>query len=164
MKTPAKQAGLTLVEVLVSIVIISIVLVAFASVIVGNIRQNAMSGNRTAAAQVMNYLGRRAVEGQGVVLPTAPATNKTWDYNTLRGTFPDLTQERQSANPDVYRAAIINDGQPGWAAGMSLTSYTIRVCWKATDAPGGESCVESQTLAPVSTGVLAPDPILNGLN
>jgi prepilin-type N-terminal cleavage/methylation domain-containing protein len=163
MKTSSKS-GLTLVEVLVSIVIISIVLVAFASVIVANIRQNAMSGNRTAAASLMNYLGRRAVEGQGAVLPAAPDTEKKWDYTKLRDSFPDLTKENQSANPDVYRAEVINVGAPAWAAAMSLTSYTIRVCFKATDAPNGESCVESQTLAPVSTGAAAPQPIVNGLN
>jgi prepilin-type N-terminal cleavage/methylation domain-containing protein len=160
MKTSSKS-GLTIVEVLVSIVIISIVLVAFASVIVANIRQNAMSGNRTAAASLMNYLGRRAVEGQGAVLPAAPDTEKKWDYTKLRDSFPDLAEE---GNPDVYRAEVLNVGVPAWAGASSLTSYTIRICWKAADAPNGESCVESQTLAPVSTGVPAPQPIVNGLN
>jgi prepilin-type N-terminal cleavage/methylation domain-containing protein len=153
--------GLTIVEVLVAIVILSIVLVAFAGVIVANIRQNAMSGNRTAAAQVMNYLGRRAVEGDGAVLPASPTLTKSWAYNTLRTSFPDLTQEKQSANPNVYRAEVINQGLPSWTASApSLTSYTVRVCW---NSPDGESCVESQTLAPISTGVSAPAP-LNGLN
>lgn len=158
-----KIKGLTLVEVLVSIVILSIVLVAFAGVIVSNIRQNAMSGNRTAAAQLMNYLGRRAVEGQSAVLPTDPETEVAWNYNTLRSSFPDLTQEKQAANPDVYRAEVINTGQPAWAAGTNLTGYTVRVCWKANDAPNGEACVESQTFAPISTGAIVLPPI-SGIN
>jgi prepilin-type N-terminal cleavage/methylation domain-containing protein len=156
--------GLTLIEVLVAIVILSIVLVAFASVIVGNIRQNAMSGNRTAAAQVMNYLGRRAIEGDANVLPRMPATTQSWAYNSLHTSFPDLTKERNAANLDYYRAEVINQGVPDWATAKSLelTSYLVRVCW---DSPEGESCVESQTMAPIVTGGSSPPPApLNGLN
>lgn len=158
-----RRSGLTLIEVLVAIVILSLVLVGFASVIVANIRQNAISGNRTAAAQLMNYLGRRAVEGQGAVLPVAPDASKTWAYATLRTSFPDLTQENQSANPDLYRAEVTNQGVPVWATskGLALTSYQIRVCWNSAE---GEQCVESQTMAPLITTFGAPPPPLNGLN
>jgi prepilin-type N-terminal cleavage/methylation domain-containing protein len=159
----SRRRGLTLIEVLVAIVILSIVLVAFASVIVGNIRQNALSGNRTAAAQVMSYLGRRAVEGQTAVVPATPETTKSWDYGSLSTTFPDLTEESHAANPALYRAEVINQGKPAWADanGLSLTSYLTRVCWQS---PEGESCVEAQTVAPIVSGGVAPPPPLTGLN
>jgi prepilin-type N-terminal cleavage/methylation domain-containing protein len=142
--------GMTIVEVLVAVVILSVVLVAFAGVIVGNIRQNATSGNRTAAAQVLNYLGRRAVEGQAAVLPAVGAS------------FPDLKKEKQAANSDLYRAQIIDQGAPSFSVGSAnLVSYQINVCWR--DA-GKENCVSAQTIAPRLVATAPAQPTIPGLN
>jgi prepilin-type N-terminal cleavage/methylation domain-containing protein len=167
MKTLTAKRGLTIVEVLVAVVILSIVLVAFAGVIVANIRQNATSGNRTAAAQVLNYLGRRAVEGQAAVLPVVGSTSRTWAYQTLNAAFPDLKKEKNAANSDLYRAEIKDQGAPAWSlagsktATLNLVSYQIDVCWQ--DA-GKENCVTAQTLAPKLQPATDTEPIIPGLN
>jgi prepilin-type N-terminal cleavage/methylation domain-containing protein len=157
------ERGMTIVEVLVAVVILSIVLVAFAGVIVGNIRQNATSGNRTAAAQVLNYLGRRAAEGQAAVLPAVGGSSRIWNYGTLNREFPELKQERNAANSDLYRAEIIDQGSPAWSTAKvaSLVSYQINVCWK--DA-GKESCVSAQTIAPELVKPVDFEPIIPGMN
>ena len=58
-----KALGLTLVEVLVAIAVLSLVLVAMNAVLLSSIRQTAISGSRTQAVQILNYLGRRVVGG-----------------------------------------------------------------------------------------------------
>jgi prepilin-type N-terminal cleavage/methylation domain-containing protein len=158
-----KIAGLTLIEVLVSVVILSIVLVAFAGIIVSNIRQNATSGNRTAAAQVMNYLGRRTVNADTVVVPAVGEDSRAWDYQTLNTSFPELSKERNAANPDLYRAEVLDQGAPAWyTAGMgNLVSYQINVCWQ--DA-GDEKCVSAQTIAPRIVNPSAVSPVIPGFN
>ena len=158
-----RNRGMTIVEVLVAVVILSIVLVAFAGVIVGNIRQNATSGNRTAAAQVLNYLGRRAVEGQAAVLPAVGENSRAWNYGSLNASFPDLKQERNAANSDLYRAEILDQGDPVWSSleTESLVSYQINVCWR--DA-GKENCVTAQTVAPELVAAEDFEPIIPGLN
>jgi prepilin-type N-terminal cleavage/methylation domain-containing protein len=158
-----RTRGMTIVEVLVAVVILSLVLVAFAGVIVSNIRQNATSGNRTAAAQVLNYLGRRAVEGQKAVLPAVGSSSRTWNYGTLNTEFPDLTKERNAANSDLYRAEIIDQGSPAWSSvkTSSLMSYQMNVCWR--DA-GKESCVSAQTIAPELVEPKDVEPIIPGMN
>ncbi len=164
MKQHKYNQGMTIIEVLVAVVILSLVLVAFAGVIVANIRQNATSGSRTAAAQVMNYLGRRVVEGQGAVLPVAPATSRAWNYGTLNTNFPDLSKEKQAANSDLYRADIINQGSPAWSTTSvtaGLASFQINVCWRDG---GNENCVTSQTVAPNVVITEYVDPPVPGLN
>jgi prepilin-type N-terminal cleavage/methylation domain-containing protein len=161
--TSKTRLGLTLIEVLVSVVILSIVLVAFAGVIVSNIRQNATSGNRTAAAQVMNYLGRRTVNADVAVVPAVGTTLRTWNYNALNTAFPDLSKEKNAANPDLYRAEVIDQGAPTWytATMGHLVSYQINVCWR--DA-GEEKCVSAQTIAPKLVGTSKTEPIIPGFN
>lgn len=162
-----KDRGLTIVEVLVAVVILSIVLVAFAGVIVANIRQNATSGNRTAAAQVLNYIGRRTVEGEAVVLPALGTSSRAWNYGTLRAAFPELNEEKNAANADLYRVEITDQGAPAWSVAgsktddLNLVSYQINVCWQ--DA-GKENCVTAQTIAPQLQPVIATEPIIPGLN
>jgi prepilin-type N-terminal cleavage/methylation domain-containing protein len=156
--------GMTIVEVLVAVVILSIVLVAFAGVIVANIRQNATSGNRTAAAQVLNYFGRRVVDGQAAVMPAVGSTSRSWNYGTLNTNFPELKkEEKQAANSDLYRAEIIDQGAPAavMPLGSNLMSYQINVCWR--DA-GQENCVTAQTIAQRPTTSSSTSPIIPGLN
>lgn len=156
--------GMTIVEVLVAVVILSIVLVAFAGVIVANIRQNATSGNRTAAAQVLNYLGRRVVDGQAAVLPALGSSSRAWAYGALNTSFPDLKkEEKQAASSDLYRAEIIDQGAPAatMPAGSNLVSYQINVCWR--DA-GQENCVTAQTIAQRPVASSSTSPIIPGLN
>ena len=51
--------GFTLVEVLIAIAVLGIVLAAVSITMLSSIRQNHTAGNRSQAAQIMNYLGRR---------------------------------------------------------------------------------------------------------
>ena len=82
-----KALGLTLVEVLVAIAVLSLVLVAMNAVLLSSIRQTAISGSRTQAVQILNYLGRRVVGGETALLPPS-GTAKVYDYGSLGAAFP----------------------------------------------------------------------------
>ncbi|PZA08584.1 MULTISPECIES: prepilin-type N-terminal cleavage/methylation domain-containing protein [unclassified Meiothermus] len=159
------RRGLTLIEVIVALAILSVALSAFTLLILGSVRQNVESGGRTQAAQLLNYLGRRLVGADDAVMPDSTSTYREWNYGTLRTSFPELTREGRFANPDLYRARIDNEGTPAWAVsgGLNLDSlraYRIQVCWRGAR---GESCVEARTVgaAPVAGGAAAPLPGIN---
>ena len=125
-----KNPGLTLLEVLIALSILSLVLLAFNAVLVSSLRQTSVSGARTQAVQILNYVGRRIVGGDAALLPGS--TPITYGYGTLRQAFPDLPQEARFANPDLYRVVVSNLGAPSWTSslGVSLNEYRIQVCWR----------------------------------
>jgi prepilin-type N-terminal cleavage/methylation domain-containing protein len=147
--------GLTLIEVMVAMSVLLVALTAFGSLTVSNLRQNQVSGSRTQAVQIMNYLGRRVTGADSAVTPTSTATPLIWNYGALRSAFPDLSQ---TGNPDVYRAKVTNNGQ--WnGAGVTVAQFRVEVCWRS---PGGETCVRSDTLAadPTVTPAASTNPDL----
>jgi len=54
--------GLTVVEVMLALAVIGIITAAFTTAVVGNLRHGQVTGARTEAVQVLNYLGRRAAD------------------------------------------------------------------------------------------------------
>lgn len=152
--------GLTLLEVLLSIAILSVVMLGLNATLISSLRQTSVAGSRTQAVQILNYLGRRIVGGDTFLL----ASNRLqFDYGTLRQNFPDLPSEVRFANPDLYRAEIENLGPPPWgnALGVDVHRYRISVCWKQG---GQEFCTAGQTLsAPPSSGNTS-SPVLEGIN
>ncbi len=156
------RRGLTLLEVLVALSILGVILAAFTVSAVSSLRHNAVSGSRTAAVQLMNYLGRRVVGGDRVVLPAVNQTVRAWEYGTLSAAFPDLARDLPHANPDRFRAEVVSEGRPGWAVqlGLDLTQYRIRVCWRG---PEREHCTEAATLG-VSPNAAGSAPPLPGIN
>ncbi|GAA5335608.1 prepilin-type N-terminal cleavage/methylation domain-containing protein [Thermus hydrothermalis] len=148
-------------EVLIALSILALVLLAFNAVLVSSLRQTSVSGARTQAVQVLNYLGRRIVGGDTFLL--AGATPIVYGYGELRQTFPDLPQEARFANPDLYRVEIANVGTPSWAnaLGVSVNEYRIRVCWRQG---GQEHCTEARTFSAPPSGSGSSSPPLEGIN
>ena len=131
----------------------------FTTAMLGNLRHTTVSGQRTQAAQVLNYLGRRVAGGDALVLPTM-GNSLTWDYGDLASTFVDLDGGEGFAEPERYRVAIAASGTVS-VAGASVVQYDIDVCF---ENQGGESCVRGTTLgAPALAGPGATPP-LPGIN
>jgi prepilin-type N-terminal cleavage/methylation domain-containing protein len=133
--------GLTLIEVLLALAVIGIVTAAFTTAVVSNLHHTSVTGARTEAVQVLNYLGRRAAGGDGAVLP-ASGSSRTWAYGSLAGSFPDLTDPGGLSDPGRYRAQITNAGDVS-LAGSRTAEYDVRVCYEAA---GGEHCVSATTM------------------
>ncbi|GLV47760.1 prepilin-type N-terminal cleavage/methylation domain-containing protein [Thermus sp. LT1-2-5] len=156
-----RSLGLTLLEVLIALSILSLVLLAFNAVLISSLRQTSVSGGRTQAVQILNYVGRRIVGGEAALLPGS--TPIAYGYGTLRQAFPDLPQEARFANPDLYRVAVSNLGTPSWASslGVSLNEYRIQVCWRQS---GQEYCTEGRTFSAPPAPSGSPPPPLEGVN
>ncbi len=155
------QRGMTLLEVMIALGILMVVMGALATILTDSIRFNASAGQRTQAVQILNYLGRQIVGGNASLMPTS-GSQLSWDYGELGNAFPDLNQGNHFADPDNYRARIINNGQPASLAssGVSLDQYEIEVCWKSG---GKDVCVRTATLSsPPPTG--GTPPPLPGIN
>lgn len=159
--TKTSRQGLTIIEVLIAMVILSMILTAFAGVVVSSIQQNAIAGGRTASVRLLDYFGRRVAEGDAAVLPTSGNSSVSWDYGSLKSSFPDLANGRQFSKPELYRAAVINQGTPAWATanGLDLVSYQVSICWQSS---GVESCTDALTIGPLASSSGAPP--LPGIN
>lgn len=143
-------AGFSLIEVLVAILVLGIVLSAVAITMTSSMRQNLSAGNRSQAAQVMNYLGRRIAGGQ-----ISELADRQWDYGTLSTAFADLKREGNLADTNLYRAEV--DQLPRIGLGTTrIPHYRVTVCWTNAD---GESCVTGDTAGPgpgASSGEILP--------
>lgn len=149
-----RAGGLTVVEVLIALAVIGIVTAAFTTAVVGSLRHTSVTGARTEAVQVLNYLGRRAAGGDSAVLPAA-GSPLTWGYGTLASTFPDLTNFGGLSDPARYRATISNAGAVSMAS-ASATEYDVNVCYQAG---GGEHCVQGSTLGPAPASGSGTPPL-----
>jgi len=161
MNTRNTLQGMTLLEVIIALGILMVVMGALATILTDSIRFNASAGQRTQAVQILNYLGRQIVGGNASLMP-ASGSQLSWDYGELGNAFPDLNQGSHFADPNNYRALIINLGQPASLAssGVSLDQYKIEVCWKSR---GKDVCVRATTLSsPPPTG--GTPPPLPGIN
>lgn len=147
------RRGFTILEVLIAIAILGIVLGAINLVVLSSIRQNASAGERTQAALLMSYFGRRIAGGEAGDLGGA-----AWDYGTLVEALPDLTAEEGFSNPDRYRVDL-RIGDEIAIGGTSMWHYSIEVCWMVA---GDESCIMGDTAGP-PLGVDTPEA-LPGIN
>jgi prepilin-type N-terminal cleavage/methylation domain-containing protein len=153
------RKGITLIELLIALAILSVAMSGFTYLIINNMRFNASSGFKSQAAQILNYLGRRAVNGDGDVLPSGSI--KQWGYTQLSTSFTDLAKAGNLAEPDLFRAEVSDLGP--WTnedGTVSLQRYRVRVCWKNADI---EECIKAHTLGPKALAVGVPPP-LPGLN
>lgn len=154
MRGAATALGLTVIEVLIALAVIGVVTAAFTTAVVGNLHHSSVTGARTEAVQVLDYLGRRAAGGDAAVLP-ASGSPLSWGYGTLAGSFPDLTNHGGLSDPARYRATITNGGAVAMA-GAAATSYQVSVCYQAGS---GEHCVQGTTLGPApASGGTSPLP------
>lgn len=155
------EKGMTLLEVVLAISILSLVLLALNATLVSSLRETSLSGARTQAVQIVNYVGRRIVGGDTSLLPGSDPLNYT--YGELHRRFPDLPQEVRYANPNLYRLSIRNLGTPSWAnaLGVGVREYQILVCWRQG---GREFCTEGRTFSAPPSSTSPSAPLLEGIN
>jgi len=138
-KTQHGAGGFSLIEVLVALAVLAIVLSAVAITMTSSMRQNLAAGNRSQAAQVVNYLGRRIAGGE-----VSQLGGTEWDYGELATSFGDLRREGNLADTDLYRAEVAEFPRIGIGE-SSIPHYRVTVCWRNAD---GESCVAGDTAGP----------------
>lgn len=154
----ALQAGLTILEVVLALGILGILGAVFTTSILSNLRHTTTAGQRTQAAQVLNYIGRRVAGGDSVVLPAAGET-LTWEYGELSAAFADMSGAG-FGNPNQYRVEITAAGVVTVVA-AEVMRYDIDVCFTRQD---GETCVEGTTLGAPATATAEQTPPLPGIN
>ncbi len=154
-----KQQGLTVIEVIVSLAILGVLTAVLTTSLVTSMRQNQVAGQRTQAAQVLNYLGRRVAGGDNAVLSPNVNNPLVWAYGELPAAFPDLSSEGSFVEPAAYRANVATIGNIS-LAGASAVQYQVQVCWQSSE---GEQCVTADTIGPQPTPGGSPPP-LPGIN
>jgi type II secretory pathway pseudopilin PulG len=150
------RSGLTLIEAIIAMAIMAAILTAFTALVVGNIRENAKSGAKVQAVQVLNYLGRKVTGGDSNVLPNSGSLE--WNYGQLSNNFGDLQRERQWADLNLFKASVDNLGDFNRVSGVVLINYRINVCWQS---PEGEQCVRATTVGRDPVVVGTPPPVLS---
>lgn len=152
-----RQAGLTVLEVVVALAILAVSLGALTSLLIASMRRNLESGKRTEAALLLNHLGRLQVGGDPRLL-APPDRELLWDYGELPSSFPELRGGSNLSQPELYRVRVRNLGVPSAARdlGVGLNAYRIEVCWKEA---GRESCIFGETIAPPPGGSGTPPPL-----
>ncbi|MCA9840073.1 MAG: type II secretion system protein [Trueperaceae bacterium] len=138
-----KQQGLTLPEVLIAISIIGVLVGIFSTALTGNIKLMTKTGQGNQAAEVLNYFGRRVIDGDTIVLATesAPAV---WDYGDLVGSFYDQAARSSFSNPAYYKVTVTHKGHITLSTAQ-LTEYQIDVCYKNQGEP---TCIQGITYGP----------------
>lgn len=152
-------AGLTLLEVILALAVLAILGATFTTAMLGNLRHTTVAGQRTQAAQVLNYLGRRVAGGDTVVLPLL-GESLTWEYGELGTSFVDLEDGEGFAEPERYRVEIAASGTIS-VAGATVVQYDLDVCFQNQD---GESCVNGTTLGAPALPGPGTTPPLPGIN
>lgn len=148
-----QDRGFSLIEVLLALAVLGIVLAAIAMIMTSSMRQNLNAGNRSQAAQIMNYFGRRIAGGE-----ISQLGGTAWGYGTLATEFRDLSRESNLADTDRYRAEVAQLPRIGIAT-STIPHYRITVCWTNAD---DESCVIGDTAGPAPGG--ASGESLPGIN
>jgi len=156
-----RESGLTLIEVIIALAILSIALGGLTALLLTSMKQDLSSGKRTQAAQILNYLGRQQVGGDPR-LRTTPDRPLLWNYGQLSEAFPELEHIGGIGDPDLYKVKVRNLGTPPeiLEVGVDLDAYEIFVCWR-TGAE--ENCLKGETLAPspAGGGPTPPLPLIN---
>lgn len=141
MRLMREQSGLTLVEVLIAIAILGIAVAMLSTTTLSSVQNNSISGSRTQATQVLNYLGRLVAGADPVLFQDA---DLSWAYGELGSHFTDLSQEASRADPALYRAWLDNLGWIGIGTAQ-MVHFRVNVCWMAS---GDEICVQGNTAGP----------------
>lgn len=142
------KKGFTIVEVLISLAVLIIAISILSSTIIGSTRHDRNSGMKTQAVELLNYIGRYALEGSTVVVPVAPDTTRTINYGSLASTLQGITSQTGFGDLNNYKAVIESKGTVT-LAGADANRYDLKVCWKDKSS---EACVSGTTLGPVLAG------------
>lgn len=115
---------------------------------VTSMQQNLVSGERTQAVQILNFLGRLASGGDARVIPENNESNNqnyvAWGYGQLPTAFTELASGDGFMAPERYSAEVRNRGTLKIGA-ASMEHYRVQVCWQAA---GGELCITGDTAGP----------------
>ncbi len=144
------KKALSLVEVIISLVIISVIIVALIPAFSASLKQTTISGQKSQSVRFMEFLGRLVVTGNPIALPAAGDTQVSWDYGELKQTFDELTNTSQGmSTPNNYKATVKTNGTVS-LSGVTSIQYDIEVCFKKT---GEEHCQQASTFGPaISSG------------
>lgn len=148
MKMNTIKKGFTIIEVLISLAVLVIAISILSSTIIGSTRHDRNSGLRTQAVELLNYLGRYALEGSSLIVPTSPATTRTINYGALASALPGITSQSGFGDLNNYKAVVESVGTVS-LAGAVANRYDLKVCWKDKD---GEACIGGSTLGPLVAG------------
>lgn len=159
-----KQAGITLLEVVLALAVLAVLGAVFSTSILTNLRHTTVSGQRTQAAQALNYFGRRVAGGDPAVLPTTIGATLSWDYAELGDAFEDLAGNDGFADAERYRVDVTATNEITLFSGLdaaTVVQYDIAVCFQNQDA---ESCVRGTTLGAPASAPAGETPPLPGIN
>jgi type II secretory pathway pseudopilin PulG len=143
-----KKTGFTIIEVLISLAILIIAITILSSTVIGSVRHDKNSGQKTQAVEFLNFLGRYAADGNSSVIPNLATTQRVLDYGSLKSTFPNFVDQGGFSNPDLYKATVTRTGTVNLSS-ASANQYDIQVCWKDRAL---EMCISAITLGPDSPG------------
>lgn len=151
--------GLTLLEVVLALAVLGVLGAVFTTAFVSNLRHTTTAGQRTQAAQVLNYVGRRVVGGDRSVVPALGST-LSWDYGELGAAFPDIAGGEGVAEPERYSVTVTGT-QNVTLQEATVVQYDLSVCFNTSD---GESCVRGTTLGSARDNPSGTTPPLPGIN
>ncbi|WP_051964766.1 PulJ/GspJ family protein [Deinococcus misasensis] len=115
--------GLTLVEVLVALAILSVLMAATANVAVGSYQSDHQVQQRNQLTQIMMGLGRRVMAQDILVLPASGQTSLSLNATQLQNLgFQNTTQV----------SAIITVRNPLAVGGTQINQFSVQVCRKTT--------------------------------
>ena len=145
-----RKQALSLVEVIISMVIISIIIAALMPAFSASLKQTTIAGQKGQSIRFMEFLGRMAVTGDPTVLPGNTQTQKSWNYGDLTNSFIELYSSGQNmASPEKYRATVTKNGTVN-LSGVSSIQYDLEVCFMKN---GEEYCQQASTFGPaLATG------------
>ncbi len=140
-----KQAikGLTLPEVLIAMSIIGVLVGVFSTALTGNLKIMTQTGKGNQASEVLNYFGRRIIDGDSLVLAVEDETS-VWDYGDLINSFYDQAARSSFSNPAHYKVTVTHNGIVSLST-ASLVQYDIEVCYKNKGEP---VCINGTTYGP----------------
>lgn len=161
---PLRAEGLTLLEVVLALAVLAVLGAVFTTSILSNLRHTTVAGQRTQAAQALNYIGRRVAGGDAAVIPAALGDTATWDYGDLGTAFDDLTGADGFADPDRYKVSVTATGEVSLFTGAdtaTVVQYDIQVCFENQSS---ESCISGTTLGAPANAPAGETPPLPGIN
>ena len=140
-----KKKALTLIEVIISLVIISIIIMALVPAFSSGLKQTTIAGQKSQSVRFLEFLGRLVVTGNSQVLPPANSGQISWGYGELKQNFNELSSTIENmATPDYYRASVTKHGTVD-LSGVTSIQYDLEVCFKKNDE---EYCQKAVTFGP----------------
>ena len=127
-----------------ALAVFGIIAAALSFSITSNLNHTSKTGQKSQAAQLLNYLGRRVADSDVAVLPESEANPLLWDYDQLGSAFTELIDDDELVDLSRYKAKITEVGTVSIDA-ITMTQYNVEVCYKSNG--DNESCVQGITLA-----------------